>query len=513
MSFIDNFLNKITMYRVVLYGLTILAVIAIGLNAFGLLLVGTTWMALSLGLVALIITCFVSNYVLAKLFGAPTNVESNFISAFILFFILAPITTFSDLWMLVFIGALAMASKFYLAIYKKHIFNPVAIALVLVGLVGSGVAIWWISTPIMILPTAILGFLVLRKLRRFTLFFSFFIPALVTIGIVGTLLNGQSLETVVMSVLLSWPIVFFGTIMLTEPQTTPPTLWLQVAYGVIVGFIFGSQLHVGPLLSTPEVSLVVGNIFSYLVSPKQKLILKLKEKKQLADNTYEFTFARADGKNIDMQYTPGQYLEWTLDHGTPDSRGNRRYFTIASSPTERDIKIGIRTTPVKPSSFKKALLAMPLGGMMVASSLSGGFTMPKDTKKKLVWISGGIGVTPFRSMTQYLLDKHDSRDVVHFYSNKVSADIAYQDIFDRASQEVGVRTVYALANIDMLPQGWQGERGMVDKNMILKYVPDYADRMFYISGPHGMVVAFETMLTGMGVKSSHIRSDFFPGFA
>ena len=49
--------------------------------------------------------------------------------------------------------------------------------------------------------------------------------------------------------------------------------------------------------------------------------------------------------------------------------------------------------------------------------------------------------------------------------------------------------------------------------MILKYVPDYADRMFYISGPHGMVTAFETMLTGMGVKSSHIKSDFFPGFA
>ena len=68
MKFIDDILNKITMYRVVLYGLAILAVIAIALNAFGLLLVGTTWVAMSLGLVTLIITCFVANYVLAKLF-------------------------------------------------------------------------------------------------------------------------------------------------------------------------------------------------------------------------------------------------------------------------------------------------------------------------------------------------------------------------------------------------------------------------------------------------------------
>ena len=320
-----------------------------------------------------------------------------------------------------------MASKFLFAIYKKHIFNPVAIALVLVGLAGSGLAVWWIGSPIMILPTAIVGFLVLRKIRRFTLFFSFFIPATITIAVVGTLMNGMNLMTVMMPVLVSWPIIFFGTIMLSEPQTTPPTLWLQVVYAVITGFLFGSQLHFGSVSTTPEVALVVGNIFSYLVSPKQKLILKLRERKQLADNTYEFSFVRADGKNVGLYFRPGQYLEWTLDHDMPDSRGNRRYFTIASSPTERDIKIGIRTTPVKPSSFKRALLAMPVGGVIVGSSLSGEFTLSNNPKKKkLVWIAGGIGVTPFRSMTQFLLDRHESRDVIRFYSNKTVADIAYR---------------------------------------------------------------------------------------
>ncbi len=513
MNFIDKFLNNITMYRLVLYGLATLAVIAIALCGFGLLLPSVGWVALSLGLVTSVITCFVVNFGLAKLFGAPTNVESNFISAFILFFILAPIAVFSDLWIFVFVGALTMSSKFLFAMNKKHIFNPVAIALVLVGLAGSGVAIWWIATPVMFLPTVVLGFLVLRKLRRFTLFFSFLIPAVVTIAVVGMMINGMSLSAVLVPVLFSWSIIFFGTIMLTEPQTTPPAVWSQVTYGALTGLIFGSQLHFGSFASTPEMALVVGNIFSYIFSPKQKLILRLREKKQLADNTYEFTFARADGKNVGLYFRPGQYLEWTLDHAGSDSRGNRRYFTIASSPTERDIKIGIRTTPVKPSSFKKALLALPTDSVVVASSLAGNFTLPEDSNKKLVWIAGGIGVTPFRSMTQYLLDQKEKRDVVHFYSNKTSADIAYQDIFNRASSEIGVRTVYALSDLANVPQGWPGEKGFVDKNMILKYVPDYAERVYYISGPHGMVTAFETMLVSMGVKRSHIRSDFFPGFA
>ena len=513
MNFIDKFLNKITMYRVVLYSLTILTVIAIILNISNVLLPDTSSLHFISGLLILLASCFLSNLLFSKIFKAPTNLESSYITAYLLFFILAPVTSYSGLWMFVVVGVLAMASKYILAINRKHIFNPVAIALVIVGVFGSGIAIWWVATPSMLVPTLVLGLFVLRKVRKFTLFFSFLVPAIVTIFIFG-IINGQPLTSMIMPILVSWPIIFFATFMLTEPQTTPPQGTMQIYYGVLVGILFGAQFHFGTVYSTPELALVFGNIFSYTVSPKLKLFLRLEEKKLVADNTYEFSFSRIDGKPIGLKFSPGQYLEWTMEDSKPDTRGNRRFFTIASSPTEETIKLGIRTTTVNPSSFKKLLVAMEKGGRLVATGLAGEFTLPRDPKHKLVFIAGGIGVTPFRSMAQYLLDTRESRDIVHLYSNKVSSDVAYKNIFDSA-KEVGIKTVYALTDLQSVPADFvgAGEVGFINTDMILKHVPDFLERTFYISGPHGMVIVFERMLEDMGVLKSNIRSDFFPGFA
>ncbi len=137
--------------------------------------------------------------------------------------------------------------------------------------------------------------------------------------------------------------------------------------------------------------------------------------------------------------------------------------------------------------------------------------LPKNPKKKIVFIAGGIGVTPFRSMIQYLLDKNESRSIVMFYSNKTSSDIAYKEVFDRAASELGIKTVYALTAEKVSEPGMYA--GSINAQLIMKQVPDYRDRTFYISGPHAMVEAFEKTLLDMGVSRFKIKSDFFPGFA
>src|SRR5690606_33578640 len=150
----------------------------------------------------------------------------------------------------------------------------------------------------------------------------------------------------------------------------------------------------------------------YIVSPKYKLLLTLKEKVQLAPSIYEFIFS----KNIAFTFTPGQYLEWTLPEKSADGRGNRRYFTIASSPTEEDVRLGVKMAAERSSKFKTTLVDMKEGDSLVAGQLSGDFVLPKDKNKKLVFIAGGIGVTPFRSMIQYLLTNREKRDIVLFYA-------------------------------------------------------------------------------------------------
>ncbi len=503
LNWVDNILNRITMYRLVLYYLAALLVVAFVFGFFGILPYDPAAMAFS----AVLITgvCWITNWICARIFNAAANVESVYITALILALIISPVmsTNRAGIGFLVFVSVWAMASKYMLAIGKKHIFNPAAFAVALSALVINQPATWWVGGNLAFLPFVLSGgLLIVRKVQRFDLVGSF---ALVSLGtIIATAASGNYV-TPVMQTLLRSSFLFFAFVMLTEPLTTPPDRTLRVAYGALVGFLFAPNTHIGSFYFTPEVALVVGNIFSYIVSPKGRFMLTLASVQKSAKDVYDFVFV-PDRK---FSFRPGQYLELTLGHRFPDDRGNRRYFTIASSPTEDNVRLGVKFYP-KSSSFKRALASMKAVDKISASHLAGSFVLPRNPKEKLVFIAGGIGVTPFRSMLQYLLDKKETRPIVMFYSNKTAGDIAYKDVFDRAYNELGIKTVYALTDEKAAVPG--AYNGPVDARLVMQQVPDYRERIFYISGPHGMVEAFKKILREAGVSRFKIKSDFFPGF-
>ncbi len=445
MKYIDNFLNSITMYKLVLYGLFIMALYAVAFEGPKILI----------PLFILFFVCYGVNIALSKIFKIPMNAESSSITALILFFLIAP---YASIWVFVSAGVVAMLSKFVLAYKKKHILNPVIASAFILSLFGVADFTWWVGSAFMLPVVAVVGLLVVRKIRRFYLFVSFLVLA-----IVAAFIQGISIS----ELFLSWPLIFLGTIMLTEPLSTPPTHKLQVVYGAIVGalFTFG-----------PVPALLAGNIFSYLVSPKQLLLLKLKEKKEIAENIWEFIFSSPEK----LRFKAGQYAEWTLPLEAADSRGNRRYFTIASAPSEENIHLGIRVNK-DGSSYKRALLAMNQGDTIAISQISGDFTLPEDKNKKLAFIAGGIGVTPFRSM----IASDPTRDIVLFYLAANPKAFAYKDVLEK------VKTIYA------------------DK-ATPEQLTEYKDRTFYISGPNMMVDVYKKILKDIGVKE--IITDYFPGY-
>jgi ferredoxin-NADP reductase len=194
-----------------------------------------------------------------------------------------------------------------------------------------------------------------------------------------------------------------------------------------------------------------------------------------------------------------------------DSRGNRRYFTIASSPTEKELRLGVKFYQ-NGSSFKKALAYMDDGDVIIASQLSGDFVLPKNENKKLVFIAGGIGITPFRSMIKYLIDTKQKRDIVLIYSNKTEADVVYKDIFNQASEYFNLKTIYIFTNLEDGQASRIGRRGFVNEKMILEEIKDWKERTFYISGPPSMVSGTEKIIKKLGLSGNHIKTDFFPGF-
>lgn len=503
MKFIDDLLDRITMYRLVLYYLIFLLVVAAIFAGVGILPFSPV--ALIVSTSSFVFICWVTNKIFANFFDAPTNVESVYISALILALIISPMKSISDFPFVLFAGILTMASKYILAINNKHIFNPVAVAVVLTALGFGGSASWWIGT-ISMLPFSLLGILIVRKIRRADLVFYFFIAALVTMfGF--TFWQGRNILTTLGQIITSSPIFFFACVMLTEPLTTPPRKNLQIMYGVLVGIVFAPQFHIGTLYATPEQALVIGNIFSYLVSPKYKVVTSIQQKLQYGVDMMDFIFPLKKK----LAFTPGQYMEWTLPHNHSDSRGNRRYFTIASSPTEDTLRLGIKFYP-NGSSFKKTMLTSS-GIPIVGSQVSGDFVLPKDPRQKLAFLAGGIGITPFRSMVKYLIDTKQVRNIVLLYSNKTMDEIMYYDIFSQAERELGIRTVYTLTDTTKIPSNWQAEVGRIDEAMIASSIPDFKERTFYLSGPHSMVTAYEEVLAKMNIPQKQIKTDFFPGFA
>ena len=495
------------MYKLLFYYLIGLLLAAIGLSATGVLHFGVGDIIFST--LILVVSCWIINKVFAEIFHAPTYVESVYITALILALIIAPMTshTILNITFLLAASGLAMASKYILTIRKKHIFNPAAIAVALTALGPRQSADWWVGTAALLPFVLIGGLLLVRKTRRGRMVFTFFITTLLA-TVTYSLLTKGSVGTSLHDTLFTSSMFFLGFVMLTEPLTTPPTGKKQSWYAIFVGLIFPPQFHILSLYSTPELALIAGNVFSYIISPKTKLFPTLKQKLNITPDSVDFIFS----PNQKFTYTPGQYIELTLPHSKSDNRGDRRYFTLASSPTEQNIRFGVKFYK-DGSSYKKALMGINEQTTVVAAQVSGDFVLPRDDKRKLVFIAGGIGITPFRSMTKFLIDTKQKRDVTLLYSARTNNDFAYRNVFEEARQEVGLNTIYFVTDEEVKVDSKYLRHQFIDDSAIKSAVPDYRECHFYISGTQAMVKALQAILTNLDVPKHQIKVDYFPGYS
>ncbi len=490
--FVDKYLNETAMYRVLVHTLGGLSLVAIALSGSGQLPASPLWMAASL--LTLVVVCRVSNNLFARLVGAAENHESWLVTALILFLILFPATDAAGIAFLTFASVAAMGSKYLITRHNRHFLNPAAVGAVAVGLIGYGAA-WWVATAPMLPFVAIAAYLVVKKVRRGELFL-IYVATVVLARIIFWLSLGAwpfAVPVMLWETLSSWPVLFFAAFMLTEPLTLPADRGWQRIEAFAVGVFSVIPFHIGPLASTPELALLMGNVLSACVMPKRLLRLTLAEKTEVAPGLWDFAFT----PDVPARFEPGQYFEWTLPHANPDSRGNRRTFTVASSPAEPHVHLGVRIPAQKASSFKTALGGLSVGDHLAGSNVLGDFILPKDTDVPLAWIAGGIGVTPFRSMAQDMVDTRTTRNVVMFYACKTDADFAYRDVFTRAEPH-GLRPIYLT--------------DLLSADRITSDVPDFASRLWYLSGPPVMVDAYKKLLRSMGVQKKNIRTDYFPGY-
>ncbi len=227
------------------------------------------------------------------------------------------------------------------------------------------------------------------------------------------------------------------------------------------------------------------------------------KKEKLNSDTYSFYFKRTE-KSRD--FVAGQYFEIYLPIKNPDERGRDRVFTCCSSPTEKDHYM--ITTRIIESSFKKELVKLKKGELVRFNGPWDDLNFDEKEKSSQVFLAGGIGITPFHSITKYMIDKKLNLPTVLFVSWKKKENMVFDDFFRKAEK--------TLPNFKYIPtftdEKWKEETGRIDEKMIKKYVKDIKNSRYRIAGPPAMVKALKETVKGLGVSKENIIAEEFEGY-
>ncbi|HEY0259193.1 MAG TPA: oxidoreductase [Lacisediminihabitans sp.] len=500
-AWLDRLTGRVTMYRLVVIVLGAIAAIAIVLS---LIPGGLSFSPLQLlaTLATSLVVTYLSNRLIALPFRVKPHSESSIITALLLFFLFFPTTDPHDLLVLALVAVIASASKYVLAIRGRHLFNPAAVAALIIAFTQLSAAVWWVGTPLLLAPVAIGAFLVVYRVRRFALVGLFVVVAL-AISIVRLSTGGMDVGTAVWFSIASSPILFMAGFMLDEPLTLPPLRWQQLTIAAVAAVIVEVPFHLGPLYNSPELGLVVGNLIAFFFGQRRAVRLDFVGSSAMTPSTRELRFA----PSRPVAFRAGQYLEFTLPHRGADTRGIRRTFSIASAPHEGQLAFGL-TVPPDASSFKRALLVLEPGDRLLATSVGGDFLLPRDPSVPLLLVAGGIGITPFISQLRHLGATGQRRDIVLVYAVSGLDELAYSE--ELAASGIRVLVV-APSEPPAAPEGWLylGATRLTGSR-IAEAVPDLAARTAYVSGPPALVTALKRDLRRLGVR--RIRADYFSGY-
>jgi ferredoxin-NADP reductase len=232
----------------------------------------------------------------------------------------------------------------------------------------------------------------------------------------------------------------------------------------------------------------------------------IKEKREVAKGTLLVLFD-LDGAELD--YQPGQYFfVELLDPPYDDDKGGRRHFTAVTSPSEPGV-VGF-CTRLRESAFKRSVAELAVGAEADIEPPKGSFVLPDPSEGPLVFVAGGIGITPFRSMLRYIADEELPHRVTLVYSNRDRDSAAFLDELEEIERgSTDLRLVATMTD----DESWPGERRRIDAAFFRDQLGDGLDGASYmVAGPPGFSKAVTGELEEAGVDPDNISTDSFSGY-
>ncbi len=329
---VEAYVDTLTMYHVVQFGLTGLVAWALASAAVGI--APFSFATLLIHSIVIIAVSVAAHMLLVKVFNAPANIVSTFITSYILILTITPSLVALDLAVAAVASATAVIGKYAFVYRHRHIFNPAALALFLISIFGYTTAGWWVGSAFMFPIMLLVFFFLFLKTRKFEMQLAYILVSSVCVCIVAW---DSSWASALYTHFFSWPTLFLAAVMLVEPLGMPGDRKHQLIFASIVAVLASVPYAVPPLYGTPEFALLVGNLYTLVVFWPERHVLSLVRKNASEGGVVEYIFSPWNKLHV-----PGQYAEWTLQHEQPDYRGERRLFSISSAAGGNEISFAVR---------------------------------------------------------------------------------------------------------------------------------------------------------------------------
>lgn len=240
--------------------------------------------------------------------------------------------------------------------------------------------------------------------------------------------------------------------------------------------------------------------------PAATFTAQITGKKEIANGTLALRLSKPEG----FKFVAGQAVYVSLPGlEKPDASGQVRTFSIASDPEDSELEIATRLTDTR---FKQYLAAADIGSAIQVEGSYGDLVLHDDANRPAVFLAGGIGITPFRSMVVDVVSRGLPHRLFLFYSNRKPEDAAFIDELRDIEKENQQFTLIAtFTEGEAAPQGNAVEHGHISAEMLAKHAGDLVAPIFYVAGPPAMVSAMEGVLKKAGVDQKNVRAEKFAG--
>jgi len=238
---------------------------------------------------------------------------------------------------------------------------------------------------------------------------------------------------------------------------------------------------------------------------EKRIKCALIEKHEVVPGVKRFLFSPEEK----LDYKAGQFAFFEFDL---DNSEYSKHFTISNSPEREKVEI---TTMIRESDYKKALDSLEPRHDVYIKGVGGNFTLEEEPEKTIVFLAGGIGITPVKSMLEYAIDKGLSMKAKLFYSNREKKFIAYEKELDSIMGNLDdLEIIHTLTDISHEEvSSWKGETGFIDQKMIETHVKEPDSSIFYISGPPSFNEAMNKMLKEqIGLNKENVKTENFSGY-